>query len=278
MSVKVLFLGRLGNNLFQYALGRIIAEELGFAMSCEPSPFSHPLLTPPKRFGPSTFLISSQDAFPNAPFELPGADHQTPEEAHICRFKAGGWDGQDIDLQAILADRSPRRIVLSGFFQRLEYYEPHRDRIARWFAMPPIDLPEVADDDVLLTIRGGDFDRLRWRLASDFYLRALERMEHIGRVFISGVGVNERLLGELAAYNPVFFDRPPLEQFRFIQKFRRVVISNSTFTWWAGYLGRGEELYVAQPPPDAKGYHFTSGGVDLIGEDPRFRPVEASFR
>jgi len=34
MTVEVRFLGHLGNNLFQYALGRVLAEELGQALVC----------------------------------------------------------------------------------------------------------------------------------------------------------------------------------------------------------------------------------------------------
>ena len=34
MTVEVRFLGHLGNNLFQYALGRVLAEELGHALVC----------------------------------------------------------------------------------------------------------------------------------------------------------------------------------------------------------------------------------------------------
>ena len=38
MTVEVRYLGHLGNNLFQYALGRILAEELGSALKCRALP------------------------------------------------------------------------------------------------------------------------------------------------------------------------------------------------------------------------------------------------
>ena len=34
--IEVKYLGTLGNNMFQYALGRILAEEMGYEFSAEP--------------------------------------------------------------------------------------------------------------------------------------------------------------------------------------------------------------------------------------------------
>ena len=36
--VEVKYIGRLGNNLFQYCLGRIIAEGLGYKLKVDPIP------------------------------------------------------------------------------------------------------------------------------------------------------------------------------------------------------------------------------------------------
>jgi hypothetical protein len=36
--IEVRYKGRLGNNMFQYCLGRILAEGLGFALKADPIP------------------------------------------------------------------------------------------------------------------------------------------------------------------------------------------------------------------------------------------------
>ena len=129
MTVTVLFLGRLGNNLFQYALGRIIAEQLGLELVCRR------LVAPGSSGNPGGLdingpgdLTGNSAAFANAPLHLPGLSIAEPREDHVLR--AGHpWNGQDIDLAAILADPSPRHIRLAGYFQRFDYYAPYADQI-----------------------------------------------------------------------------------------------------------------------------------------------------
>jgi len=68
-----------------------------------------------------------------------------------------------IDLAGILADRSPRRIVLDGWFQRHEYYRPHRAKIREWFTFcPSIHVPD-AKPDVVVNVRRTDYVQLGWR-------------------------------------------------------------------------------------------------------------------
>jgi hypothetical protein len=79
--------GQLGNNMFQYCLGRIPAEELGFALQAGP--------------------ISG---FPNTEEKIEGLSIQEPVQI---------LTGQKIDWDEIRADRSHRRIVLDWLFSTI---------------------------------------------------------------------------------------------------------------------------------------------------------------
>lgn len=124
--IEVRYRGRFGNHLFQYCFGRILAEELGFALRAEP--------------------ISG---FPGTAAEVSGAVHEGPVVV---------LDGHVVDLPAILRDRSPRRIVLDGYFQRYEYYRPYREPIrAEWLRAADGPSPDIDAGDLALHVRLGDY-------------------------------------------------------------------------------------------------------------------------
>jgi hypothetical protein len=73
MSVEVLFMGRLGNNLFQYALGRILAEHLGFELRCQAFPASTDTRAQRalEAATPGATLLSHAVEFPNVALHIP---------------------------------------------------------------------------------------------------------------------------------------------------------------------------------------------------------------
>jgi len=98
--IKVNWHGRLGNQLFQYALGRILAEGLGYSLESDSiDTFS---ATRDKIFG-----ISISDTV--------------------------SLTGQVLDLGLIERIKGKRGISLDGWFQRYEYYRPHKEKIRSWF-------------------------------------------------------------------------------------------------------------------------------------------------
>ena len=103
-TVQVRYMGALGNQLFQYVLGRIIAEELGFSLQASAIPG----------------FVSTKG------FAVEGADALDPDEVH---------HGHVIDLDAVRFNRAPRTICLEGYFQRYEYYRPYKQLIRScWLA------------------------------------------------------------------------------------------------------------------------------------------------
>jgi len=276
MSVKVTFLGRLGNNLFQYALGRIVAENHGLELRCErlpepaPSFMGHNL-----EVGPSATIENLTFYFPNAPLYLPGRAYSEPIECF--EIKPGtNWSGNLIDLQSILANRTPRQIRLAGYFQRFEYFEPYRDRIRVWFRLRPIPAPfRVAANDVLVNIRrGGDYGILGWTLSLSYYDQVLSNLRNLGKVYICGECIDNQVRRCFAKYEPIYYDGAPIEQFIFITSFSRIILSNSTFAWWAAFLSEATEIYA---PRSAYGHAYGFTGyrdVDLHMREPRYREVD----
>jgi hypothetical protein len=274
MSVRVTLLGGLGNNLFQYALGRIIAEHHGFALFCGDFPDQAPIPLWDAAKIPCSTLTELAAYFPNAPLHIPGRRYEQPLELYeVGRGKP--WRGHTIDLAAILSNPRPRQIRLAGFFQRFEYFAPYRAHIKEWFALRPIEHPyQVGPRDVLVSIRRGpDYGIQNWSLLPRFYDEILSQLRGIGRVYLCGTGIDDQIRRSLMRYDPIIYDASPIEHFAFITCFHRIVLSNSTFAWWASFLSNAEEIYAPRAPASDT-YGFTGyKDVELHMREARYREI-----
>jgi hypothetical protein len=266
MSVRLQLLGRLGNNLFQYALARIIAEQRELSLDCLPGGGGPPksFLGAPIDSGPPATLSTLTEHFPNAPLRLDGPRVETPRLRFVLADDRE-WSGHRIDLAALLAAPERHGYDLAAFFQRVEYFDSYWPRIRRWFcprsATPAVT---VGRNDVVVSIRrGADYGLRNDTLGLTYYERLLAGMTDLGRVYVCGAGRDEVVRRRLACFRPVCVDAPPVSQLALMMQFRRIVLSNSTFAWWAGCLSDAVEVYAPRSI-DGRTYAFTGyGDVDL---------------
>lgn len=276
MSVIVNLTGRLGNNLFQYALGRIIAEHLDLELSCrryhaKPKPLGG---DPPNAAGSTLEDVSS--FFPNAPLRIPGRRVHEPVEVFEGVKKVGGWRGHKIDLNGVLQNRTLRQIRLRGWFQRLEYYAPHKPRIFQWFQLlrRPVCPYRITAADVLVNIRRGtDYGMLGWALPMSYYSQILSSLPGLGQLYVCGDSFDANARNRFQKYSPIYYEGSPIEHFSFFSHFRRVVLSNSTFAWWAAFLSEAEEIFAPRVTDPAM-YGFAGySDVDLHMRESRYKEV-----
>jgi len=241
MTVEVQFTRRLGNNLFQYALGRIISETLGYELVCQPPPAPTNMPRAEKLWGNYVTLPDMAHHFPSAPLHLAGKRVLLPQERYVAGER--NYAGQGVPLRAILENSEDRRIVLRGYFQRTQYYAPYRERIRNWFT-PSIDNWTFTPDanDVVLSIRrGADYFQEGWALPTDYYLQALEKTVP-GKVYVCGVGIDDEIMRALRPYSPTYYSASAIEEYKFISSFNKIVLSNSTFAWWAAWVSDAEQI------------------------------------
>jgi hypothetical protein len=214
--IEVRYTGRLGNNLFQYCLGRILAEGLGFALKAASIP-----------------------AFPNTAQRVMGEIREEPEQI----FK-----GQLIPLEAILADRSPRRIILDGWFQRYEYYRPRRKKIREWLTLDPAICVPEAKPDIVVNVRRTDYVQLGWALPFSYYREAIETaLPQGGEMWIVTDDRRDPFFRRFAAWKPKFSSGTAPEDMLFMTRARRLVMSQSTFSWWPTFLGNVQQVICPIP-------------------------------
>lgn len=253
--IEVRYQGRLGNNLFQYCLGRIIAEELGLGLRADPIP-----------------------GFPNTAEHVGGLLVGGPEEI---------LGGQKIDLAAVLADRRPRRIVLDGWFQCHQYYRPHREKIRRWLAFDSAIQIRQERPEVVVNVRRTDYVERGWALPYSFYESALERLlPQGGRTWIVTDDWRDPFFENFRRWRPRFFRGTAQEQMLFMTQATRLVMSQSTFSWWSTFLGDVAEVVCPVPSfgvwsPEGEGADTDLMETDrfiCIGCRERYVPTPAESR
>lgn len=242
--IEVIFDGNLGNNLFQYCFGRILATRLGYRLCATAIP----------GFRRTNDFIDGL-AYPDAP-EI------------VLR-------GQRPKLD-FLQESSPRyRVLLTGYFQRYEYYKPYRNDICTWLAMDDerSDV-DIGCDDVVVGMRRGRDYIPRHGLPMSYYDAALSIIKH-KRVFVCTDSPRDPFVRSFQKRHSAVL-RPPgaLDNLAFITKFNKIVISNSTFLWWGAFLSNAREIVFPMP---ANGFWSDaeplSKNIALEIDDPRFKYV-----
>jgi hypothetical protein len=109
-----------------------------------------------------------------------------------------------------------------------------------------------------------------------FYRTVLSRVRDVGKVYVCGTGIDANVRRFLGKYKPIYYDADPIHHFAFIQRFNRIILSNSTFAWWAAFLSRATRIYAPRlASNDIVAYSFRGyGDVDLRIPSRRYREVE----
>jgi hypothetical protein len=243
--------------MFQYALGRYLAETMNYKLSVDPLPFA------------KTREIVSGQSF-EEPVEL--------------------FDNQVCDIEAVLANPKKRKIVLNGYFQQSQYFVPHINKIREWFRLSlpmPSELADVTSSDLLIYIRLGDyfFPRINHTVASlthQFYETVIE-ISSPRRVFIASDETNHPFLDKFNKYRAIVLkwregDKAILDLLS-ARYFNKIAISCSTFAWWAMMLSDASEIFFPIDEDGLWSIHSNDltwpkngnpGSIDLRIDAPRF--------
>lgn len=228
--IEVRYIGRLSNNLFQYCLGRILAEGLAFELVADPIP-----------------------GFKNTFQPVLGAKYLEPTAT---------FGGQTIALDDLLMDNTRRRVVLEGWFQQARYYRPYRDDISRWLQLD--SSIEVADikPDLVVHVRRTDYVQYGWALPFSYYEEAIEHLlPRGGNIWIGTDDPYDPFFRKFRRWRPKFFSGSALEQFVFMRQSPRLVMSQSTYSWWPAFLSRDQHSVCPVPNFGC----WAQSGADDIG-------------
>lgn len=234
--VEVEYLGRLGNRLFQYCFARILAEGLGYKLKADPIP----------GFPNTNQPVEGWDYSSGYPVQT--ITHDNPRYYAGDYTKALSWKNKNLKVQDLLQDSSKRKIEVRGYFERYEYYKSYKEIIRRNWLKPGVSIQRSTDpDDVVMHIRLGDAGAyLGRRLPISYYEEALKKARG-KNVFICTDSPNHPCLKKFEKYRPVIHHADPLQDLFFMMSFNKIIQSQSTFSWWAGFLSQAREIYSPIP-------------------------------
>ncbi len=237
--------GTCGNQLWQYAVARIYAEEHGHRLHKDAS----------------YALRDDLVYFPNATDLHDGHDQNGFHHESTVNF----LDGPLHDFKPISANQDA---FFLGYFQRFEYIKSHKEKIQRWFEVDK-ELPiKLTQSDLVLSIRRGwngyPVDQCP---PAEFYQQIIEK-ENPSRIILCTDTFSDSYFDFLQKYPNVHFaDYEMMTQFCLIKSAKKVVLSPSTFCWWAAWLGNATVVYY----PLVGDLIPTEGGVNwLVDDDPRY--------
>ena len=155
---------------------------------------------------------------------------------------------------------------ISGSFEDPRYFNDIRDKLLLEFTPkePPIkknlDMYKAIDqsNSVCVTIRRGDFisveenKRLHYVCTEEYFYNAMDEISkkiENPKFFIFSDDIDWVKNNMNFKFDVYYEDGndPIWEKLRLMYSCKHFIISNSTFSWWAEYLGRYEEKIVVSP-------------------------------
>jgi hypothetical protein len=214
--------GRTGNYLFQTVFSRLLAEQLQYKLVVLEGQKSNYNLGPDGRL-----LIPQLDCHSN-----------TGHLYKICNDNVievnDDWfrDHHQLGIQGMSEMLKGHKVVVKGFFENGEFYQPYRDNIKSWF-----ELPNNVIDSSVLHIRGLDTRNYgRSDDMLDYHRQVLSHFENVRIItddphweYVTNFGVKVQR-------NTVYQD------FIDMYQSKHLAIGFSTLAWWAAFLGNHEEI------------------------------------
>lgn len=236
----------LGNQLWNFSVAKIIAQELGNDLYCR-----------------------SIYGFPNT------YQYHTNYPRHN-RYPSESYD-LHANIKKIISNKNPRNILLNGFYQHYSYIEQYANVIKNdWLKMDPAMLSQVDKDDLVVHVRIEKYDAPnmdKTPLPFEYYEKAIAMVDY-KQLYICTNEPEHPFIKQFARYSPIIkstrsfsaaFLKIPgavhskmnTDDFMFIASFNKIIISYSTYSWWAAFLSNATEIYA---PFNAIGEGYTHYG------------------
>jgi hypothetical protein len=270
--VIVRLTGGLGNQMFQYAAGRALADRIGTELLLDTRAFEHALALRAytrRAYALSPFSLRARVASPADLKDWPVWVVEIGLRLRLVRPWFRRWHFES----AITYDPGVRTlqqpVCLVGYWQSERYFSDIADRIRADFTLlQPLAganarLLELAraSSSVGLHVRRGDFVSLdnavqmHGSCSVDYYRRAINivRSRCPECQFLVFSDDPEWARAELSLDPSAVFvtgnAETPEQDLALMSACKHHIIANSSFSWWAGWLGYSPEQIVIAPAP-----------------------------
>jgi hypothetical protein len=222
--ITVQFKGGMGNQMFQYSIGRIIAEAKGYKLE---------ILDPDNR---------KELLFNNFPFvNTAGVVGKEIKDNTM----AVAHDLQYMDMDAVLGHGG--HVFLHGYWQKYYYYTPHKEKIQKWFDYPDDQYEKPEPEDVVMHVRLGDQlkpERIGLPETVQPFINVLNTIPHKRCILLSDEPDEPYLAPLRALPNVTVKHGTQMGDFTMLKYAKRAIISQSTYAWWATFLGNPDKVWA----------------------------------
>ena len=259
---------RLGNWLFQYCFARLLAQRFGYCLASLPMP-----------------------GFPGTLAELHGEEVYAPESRWAGHWPFDGYSWRRLAREEFF--QAPgQRLTLAGLFQRFELIAGAREEIrGDWLRVEgALPVRESGDFAICLWLAAGGgmadgrmVDRkegVKWSdgVLTEEEIRRLVRTVAHERLYLVTDVPGHPLVAAVRDLGAEVVSGKAMEDFRFIHSFQKVAICQSTFHWWAAFLGAAREVYFppcdrgvwGHPEPAHLAHEPGHWGIDLRVDEGRY--------
>jgi hypothetical protein len=132
-------------------------------------------------------------------------------------------------------------IIVNSFGQRQEYYSSYRDKLKQFFC--EADIGGIPHDDTVLYIRNGDYKDIGVYLGLSNYYKILDSVD-FSRLTIVVEHIDEDVKSIAQKYNANIFSKSIFDDFLYIKNASNIIMSQSTFSWWAAFLSEAKNIYL----------------------------------
>ena len=238
MSVYVKYddWARMGNRMFQYAFGHILAKKRNEQLYSQ--------------------------GLPN--FKIPSINYKLPTTA-LCTSQYGYHNAEMDELELIKID-----VIVDSFLQKAKYYTPYRDELVKLFNIPQIN---SNPDTLVVHVRETDYVEIKAFLGYKFYKKLIDDSGFTKIVIVtdnSNCDTVKRLVADGCTLNTEGYvskfehhsDERGMEDFRTLTTSANIAISQSSFSWWAAFLGKHDKVII--PFATNKGQWRLNPGIDDV--------------
>lgn len=231
----------LGNKLFTYAVGSIIAKELGYTLKI-----------------PSSSYI--QRGGQNKLFPFQGTKRK---EIHQPVLSVCDGGMQQKTINGVLEEGKEKKIELPGYYLKYENIKQHKTYIKELYSTLVDDFTEEGSTIILL--RDSKVDPT-FKLPNSYYIQQLEKL-NIRKLYISfdHYDRHKDLINQLSKYNPILLDLDILELFRKITSMETIIASQGTYSFWTSLLSNAKT--IIWPITELGPNKATDSNVDLVVND-----------
>ena len=222
--ISIQTVGRFGNQLFEYATCRSIAEKHGYNFYID----FYPGFEQIKRFNipfgekdKNTKYILNSDYC----IDYFRKNQVLPKEYHDIK----------------------NNTKLIGFFQHQEFFNFNKTNIQNWFSVDKLinlqifnNLYNKYKDYCFIHVRGGDFKQIQGcYLPIEYYIKAMADIINIKKDIKFVIVTDDVIFArEMFCDLDIISSSDYLIDFKLLQIAQYLICSNSTFCWWGAYLNK----------------------------------------